>query len=375
MGGNREHQIGLDVVRSVAILLVLLAHFAQRASPHDAAHLGLTLNILGHLGVELFFVLSGFLIGGLLLDICERGASVHHWRIFMARRMMRTVPAYMLCVALLLVIKPVEQVQPYLHQYLTFTQNLAWPMPPTHWFAVSWSLAVEEWFYLLFSIVLLGLSALAPRKGFWIAIAAFLIVPVMARVGCIGDGNWDNDVRKVVVLRLDAIAYGVLLARVMRSTPVLATCWRSCMALGLLLLGATVAYWYLVVGSWNGGGAAWRVLSFNAVSVGLALLFPAALHISMRPSVVASAIAGVSTLSYGMYLYHSMMLDWVRPFMKAGGLGTAAGLVLAGAGTVLAAYLSYRFLERPILALRPVHDRKQPAAATKSAMDSHLMPV
>lgn len=359
----------------MAILLVLLAHLAQRAMPRDATDLGLSVNILGHLGVELFFVLSGFLIGGLLLDICERGASLHDWRIFMARRTMRTVPAYMLCVALLLLMKPLEQVQPYLHQYLTFTQNLAWPMPPTHWFAVSWSLAVEEWFYLLFSMVLVGLSAWSPRKGFWIAIATFLVVPVVARVACIGEGDWDNDMRKVVALRLDAIAYGVLLARLMRSTPALASRWTSCMALGMLLLGATVAYWHLVVGSWNGGGAVWRVLSFNVVSVGLALLFPAALRISLRPGVLASAIAGLSTLSYGMYLYHTMMLDWVRPFLRAGGLATAAGLALAGVGTVLVAYLSYRFLERPILALRPVHAERKPAKSTNTALESQLVPV
>lgn len=354
---------------------MLLAHFVQRGVPQAGPELGLALNILGHLGVELFFVLSGFLIGGLLIDICERSASLRDWRIFMARRMMRTVPAYMLCVLLLLAVKPFAQVQAYLPQYLTFTQNLAWPMPPTQWFAVSWSLAVEEWFYLLFSVVLLCCSALAPRKGFWVAISVFLLLPLGARLAFAGHGDWDATLRKVVLLRLDAIGYGVLLAKIMRTSKLLETRWGLSMLAGIVLLGASLTYWQMAIATWGGGSVWWQVLSFNAVSIGLALLFPAALRISIHPGLTASVIAAGSTLSYGMYLYHSMMLDWARSLLKAGGLGAAAGLVLAGIGTVAAAWLSYRYFERPILALRPEHAGQKQGRPKDAALDSRPLAV
>ena len=138
-----ERSLGLDLLRAIAILLVIVCHFSGYAAPAFGYTQTLPIILVGHLGVALFFVLSGFLIGGMLADIAEQGPTPQSWAIFMTRRVMRTMPAYFLWVVLLIACKPSGQWQPYLAQYLTFTQNLSWPMPPSGWFAVSWSLAVE----------------------------------------------------------------------------------------------------------------------------------------------------------------------------------------------------------------------------------------
>ena len=352
-GPFRERNQGLDLLRGIAIGLVLIAHFIDRAT---WAHLGFTpvaLALMGHFGVELFFVLSGFLIGNLIIDIIDDGPTVRAWAVFMARRIMRTMPAYLIWIGLLLALKSVGQSGPYIWQYATFMQNLAWPMPPGNWFGVSWSLTIEEWFYLLFSVSTLGLAAIAPRAGFWLSLSAFLVVPVVLRATWPDSANWDETLRKIVVLRLDAIAYGVLLARVMRDTTLLDRQWRAALALGLALLGAVSLVWLVVIGRWDVADPVWRVLVFNVSSVGLMLVFPAAMRLELPHGRFAAGIATASTLSYGLYLNHVPMLDLTRWFYRAGLPLSLAGLALALAGAILLAWLSWRFVEKPILALRP----------------------
>ena len=144
---------GLDLVRAIAILLVLQVHIGFYGLRFYGLTLPPLMGLLGDLGVELFFVLSGFLIGALLLEISERSPTLQGWLRFMLRRWMRTVPLYVLWTLSLLIL---YSHRPFpLLAYLTFTQNFAWPMPQNSPFPVSWSLTVEEWFYLLFSATLI----------------------------------------------------------------------------------------------------------------------------------------------------------------------------------------------------------------------------
>src|SRR5262249_35394349 len=145
---------GLDVVRAIAISGVLVAHFTAAVAVLMAATPPFLLMRLGA-GVELFFALSGFLIGGLLLDIKE--PSLRAWIIFMIRRWIRTIPLYLAWLTILLIIWPPQQdLMGHAVKYVTFSQNLFWKMSDP-FFAPSWSLAVEEWFYLLFAATFIGL--------------------------------------------------------------------------------------------------------------------------------------------------------------------------------------------------------------------------
>ena len=136
-------RVGLDLVRTLAIVLVLLSHiggfsavWAGRAAPH-------WLMMSGFFGVELFFALSGFLIGGLLLDLVEWDASFRGWARFTARRWARTLPLYWPWIDTLAVVwRPPTQLVQHILSYGSATQNLLWPMPQDAWFAVSWSLRV-----------------------------------------------------------------------------------------------------------------------------------------------------------------------------------------------------------------------------------------
>ncbi len=213
-----HRNLGLDLIRALAILLVLVSHFGDIFASFYGARSPHYVSIAGMFGVELFFVLSGFLIGTLLLRIVRTPPTRRDWLVFMTRRWMRTLPLYFLWMGVLLLIWPPFDGHVLWHvaHYATLTQNLLWPMPRDKWFGVSWSLTTEEWFYLLFSATLIGAVALTRgRKCAWWVIALFIVAPLAARLILPPAGDWAQTTYETAGLRLDAIAYGVVLAKLL----------------------------------------------------------------------------------------------------------------------------------------------------------------
>lgn len=204
----------LDLCRALAILMVLLSHgrvFLRQDWPWAEY-----LRFGGFLGVELFFVLSGFLIGGILLRLSARN-EVHWLRGFYARRWFRTLPNYYLFVLInvLLVwwgVRPGEL--DALWKYVLFVQNLFGPHPL--FFPEAWSLAVEEIFYLLFPaafLLLARLTGLPAARSVLLVAAGVIVLSLVGRILVASSvTSWDEEIRKVVFLRFDTLMVGVLLA-------------------------------------------------------------------------------------------------------------------------------------------------------------------
>ncbi|MFT8243556.1 acyltransferase family protein [Roseomonas sp. BN140053] len=361
--GGPDRNQGLDLLRAVAILLVLASHFGLYAASVQTGSVPLVSLLSGFFGVELFFVLSGFLIGNLLLRIAGRGPNLRDWGIFLLRRVMRTAPAYLTWLAVLAVVMPPAANLPgHLLAFATVTQNLAWPMPADNWFAVSWSLTVEEWFYLLFGTAFLAGAALLPRRGPWIVLAAFLLLPLLARAAVPADLPWDTAVRKVAALRLDAIAYGVLLAWLLRGRAVSRRVAALAGGLGLGLLLALCAGW-LRQDAFDLKDEVWRSVVFNLTSLGFALFFPAALRWSTAQGALRHVILWLSTRSYGLYLVHFSLLELVAPLLTPG-FPLVVWLLEILLVTFLLAELSWRFIEAPVLARRP----RQPGSTAPASV-------
>jgi peptidoglycan/LPS O-acetylase OafA/YrhL len=154
-----QRSLGLDIVRSIAILLVMTGHGIDIIYPFVGEFAGnLIHQQFGHLGVQLFFVLSGYLIGRILIKTYKgKGfgakAIVHFW----LRRWFRTIPNYLLfliiyiCIGLCYTSKvghwnfELDHSKP-LYYYPFFLQNFLTPI--NSFFSQSWSLTIEEWFYL-----------------------------------------------------------------------------------------------------------------------------------------------------------------------------------------------------------------------------------
>ena len=338
----RERVFGLDLLRAAAITMVVVTHFSVVAGwifdfavPHYV-------KIGGTYGVELFFVLSGFLIGSLLLDIVERKPDFRSWRIFMVRRWMRTIPLYVLWLMIHLVVWPPAPWLRHALSYLTFTQNLAWPIP--NWFGVTWTLSIEEWFYLLFSGVLLAIAAIDRRKAVPIACASFIVFSAVLRIAFgPADGDLDATLRKVVIFRLDAIAYGVVAVWFCRQWPSVVRRWKAlALAVGIILVGVT-----------DVAGQAYWPITLSVAPLGLALLLPGAASLRSAPAIVEVPIRWISERSYATYMVHLTIVAAVARAVTDGRLAAEFAIPLALIVTLALSDLSCRYFEKPILRHRP----------------------
>lgn len=351
----------LDACRSLAIGMVMLSHGRHFLTPvWDQASL---LRLGGFLGVELFFVLSGYLIGGILYNSFTTAQDGNAWvRTFLVRRWLRTLPSYyffLLLNALLVAgaLAPGEVANLFLFPF--FLQNFAWPGPSV--FGEAWSLAVEEFFYLLFPLCLLGLSTFMRdrQKVFVIVALLFLAAPLLARFGAVLGGNpaWDEGVRKVVVFRLDALTVGVLTGWLMNVCGLHSRVRPAALAvLAAATLGAvTLAFFSLE--KTLGNGLFGRVFLFSLTSTGCALLLLAGLRTPKPMGPVAGAVSAGARLSYALYLSHMPVFHLVTYFMGSttsvdDPLGALGRWSAFWAGSLGVAMMVERLLERPILAWR-----------------------
>ena len=335
---------GLDLMRAAAVLLVLFSHWSGHFDFWFAMPLPAWTGFLGDLGVEMFFALSGFLIGRILIGLTAGRPGWVDLRVFLIRRAMRTLPLYFLWLGLLLLLfPPAHDAAATALRFATLTQNLTGPMPPDYYYAVTWSLAIEEWFYLLFGAALVLLSQrLGGRRALGLCLCGFMILPLALRLA---RGGMPEE----VMFRLDEIAYGVLMARLSLDGRWPFRHPRLCLAAGAgLVLAAAFAL------SLCPGWLTWA-LAPNAVVGGCALCLPAALAMRSQAAWFAALVRWLATRSYALYLMHlTILLDIGEVRLWETGLLPALPCALL---VVILPFpladLSWRFLEEPLLRRRP----------------------
>src|ERR1700690_440934 len=140
-GSAADRNFGLDLARFTAVSLVLITHCSIIFLSLASLQAPVFVQLSGFFGVELFFVLSGFLIGRLLFRIAATDPTPRGWLTFMTRRWLRTLPLYFVWLAVIPTALPAPaHLAVHLLRYGTMTQNLAWPMPADHWFNESGAL-------------------------------------------------------------------------------------------------------------------------------------------------------------------------------------------------------------------------------------------
>lgn len=347
---QHDRVLGLDVMRSAAILLVIAAHCANNMSYWFGITPPSRLFFAGGLGVDLFFALSGFLIGRILIEIVARGASLRLLLAFLARRWLRTLPAYMTWLLTLAVLfPPAEGLPTYLLRFATLTQNLLQPMPADYWFAVSWSLTVEEWFYLCFgSGVVLCATTLRRRWALWLPLAALLAGPLLLRASAGPAEYYDAGYWKMVPYRLDEIGYGVIFAWLhARDSVVFRRPWLA-LALGLGLVGSA---WFALLPI---PFRAFVVLESNMTVLGCALCIPAALRLRGAPGWLAAPARHLSRLAYTLYLVHlTIIVDVAQALWWQQRISAPVAVVVAVLGMAAAAEALSRCIEQPFMRRRP----------------------
>jgi len=350
----------LDSIRGLAILAVLFYHglyWKVDLSPFSPfARVVLNTFRLGRLGVSLFFVLSGFLITGLLLD--SRDRPDYYWR-FYVRRALRILPAYLLTIVVLASLRYAPAA--FLVMSLAYLSNLTPLFGVPIAYPILWSLAVEEHFYFLWPVLTRKLG----EKG--LAVLSILVVclsPVSRLIGFWNLHGVNNFVfHEYTWNSADGLACGALLAIFLRRYR---CSRRSLVLLSVILCLIAAAIW--IVGFPSGiltrqtaVGASLQIVPCHFVFVALIVVF-LLLGVGKWKFLVHTPVLKVfGDISYGLYLCHLLVFEgvgwlWkIGPFrpLHANALGSLViRFIVAATLAVLIALLSRRQFENRFLRLK-----------------------
>jgi peptidoglycan/LPS O-acetylase OafA/YrhL len=370
-----QRNFGLDLLRATAIGLVLLCHTTLVFVPPFVPGWFAEVSFFGDLGVDLFFVLSGFLIGGILLRDLEKGASFRDLMHFWSRRWWRTLPNYYLFLALNMAASWLLGHAPGAPRYLAFMQGLWWD-PDPGLFHESWSLCVEEWFYLSFALLAFAGAAVLPRRlSYLVAASTVATVSFLLRGFLVLFTESSIDaVRYSTLPRLDSLMFGVVAAYAMARWPARwAGAARPAAIAGLSLLTAGIALRAALLGP----SAITRLVYFDVIALGTALLLP---WLSARKAGVGKAagfVIRVSLYSYSIYLVNVPLARLlVRKVLVPDSVVTAALLTSVWlAGTYVLSGLCYRHYESRMTRLRDIdllgglHRVRRPRPVVSAASD------
>lgn len=356
---------GLDILRAVAILSVIYSHSFFLIIDHVNEKV---YNLISYDGVTLFFVLSGFLIGGILLRTIERtGFKLKDLFHFWIRRWFRTLPNYFFMLLLLIILSMMKEaaLPENLYAYFFFLQNFATPHPA--FFPEAWSLTVEEWFYLLVPFGLfLSFSIHSFNKKYTVLIwSVFLIILVTSyriyqavSMGYADFESWDLYQRKLVITRLDSIMYGFLAAWLNQYYRIK---WlsrkRTFLVFGLVLLMVPV----LLESVFGKNMLYDAYFSLTLTSVGTFLLLPALSELRTGKGYMFRFLTFVSIISYSMYLVNFSLVQLTIIPSMTGLLVSISknhliiSLMRYGLYWILTfglSYLLYRYYEKPVMQLR-----------------------
>jgi len=347
----------LDGLRGLAILLVIYEHYVNGQLKPAAGSLLNYMLLPGRLagtGVDLFFLLSGYLIGGILIDNRE---SPSYFKTFYVRRVCRIFPLYLICLGSAYVIggRLWEVEHPSLLNYLTFTQNF-WIATAGSFggaaLAVTWSLAIEEQFYLTIPALI---HLITPRRLLPLLVGCILLAPVSRLVLYLSIGNSISifAVSKGIFVshflpftRMDTLLIGVVTAWLHRRDFVAP---KRLLYLALYVTGAGMLYI-----AWKDGGRALSPWLQLFCYDWFALFYLSLLLLASQGGLrwlQARALTFTGIISYGLYLLHYPVYVM---FGGDGSQGSLPQVVLTLSATIVVftiATFSWHFFEGPLVRL------------------------
>lgn len=357
--GGLSHKFhGLDHLRAFAITYVFLFHYG-RFFPHPEWTNSLTK--FGWSGVDLFFVLSGYLIASQLFkSIAEK--NTFSLKDFFTKRFFRIIPIYIFVVAIYFLfpfVRERESPAP-LWKFLTFTQNIGLDLGKQGTFSHAWSLCIEEQFYLLLPFLLLALLRLKLFKnGYWLIATLFvdgMVLRAILHANLASDDDWLTWYKQIYYptwCRLDGLLVGVSIAALLQFKPVFGEKIlgynKTLLITGIIIF---VSSHYICSSQISFQSS---VFGLPLTDVGYGFIVLSALSpksfLYKYESRITAKIAG---LSYGIYLIHKMVVHITQEQLVKFEINDSGNLmfILCVAIVFITALLLNEIIEKPFLKLR-----------------------
>lgn len=355
-----KRSFGIDLVRAGSILLVMLRHYGFTPGFN-----------VGYYAIEYLFVISGFLIGQILFNDFYSSENIERASLkrFMIRRWFRILPLYYFAILVKFAIHP--DIGWNILYYIFFLQN--------HFFGIqfypeTWTLVIDEWFYLLIPIMLFLFMRFVSMKDSavaWFIVAIIVVVSLgrtywVYKTGVQWEGLTGN-----VVFRQDTLLMGVLLAFVKKKYYHIfqkLTVQRFFIVAAALVVGYIFMMYIVRTPQDTINQHVWtRTINFTLCSLLIAMTLP---YIEgsvdfIKPKRLAflnTLVVWGSKLSYALYLAHSEVLRLLNYFLSPMAISAAAIGILAIFVTVIVSYLLYQFVEKKFLIIRDRYYPDRPFA-------------
>ena len=357
---------GLDLMRTIAITMVVAGHCLW-IYPQDDSLFHQLLQLFGFFGVEIFFVLSGFLIGKILYQLyLKEDFSLATVFYFLKRRWFRTLPNYYLILLINILIAGIIGYEtPQLWRYFFFLQNFKITMLP--FFTESWSLSVEEFAYVVmpFFIFIWGLLIKPKNKSRFFLFTVLLLIAIFIGNKLYYENTtynttldqWNVSLKAVVLYRMDSIFMGVLFSWIYVN---FTSFWTKTKYIFFLL--GTLMLFFLFFSLGHFGllitiqPLFWNVLYLPLLSIAVACFLPLLSHWRASPSFIGKPITYISIISYSIYLLHySVVLQLMKysfPMDVQNRLGLYFFTLVYLLITLVLSAILYRFYEKPMMDLR-----------------------
>ncbi|ESU29264.1 hypothetical protein FLJC2902T_06600 [Flavobacterium limnosediminis JC2902] len=353
---------GLDVMRALSIAMVLFSHSAV-IYPQNGGLLSKLKDVSGFFGIELFFILSGFLVGSSIYKLfVYSDYNFREVKGFLFRRLFRIVPSYYLVLVINIIIYlcfafSLKEVW----KYFFLMQNVATPIPA--FFPESWSLPVKELGYvsavLILYIIVSFFGHFSRKKVFFMVILLLLSFSFFAKVNYhfhaenLDLSVWSQSVRGVVVYRLDSVLAGILLGCLFFEYPKFFKRNKLIFAgFGLLFFLLFIVFVTIFKFRLDNAAWFWNIVCLPFISVIVLMVFPLMLDWRKGPKRLELPVRFACDISYSVYLIHysivlflMMRLFNLKEFSQTElHLFTFFYLTV----TVLLSVVFYNFFEKPI---------------------------
>jgi peptidoglycan/LPS O-acetylase OafA/YrhL len=353
---------GLDAMRAVSIAMVLFSH-STVIYPQNEGVLSKLKDLSGFFGIELFFILSGFLVGSSIYKLFVFN-DYNFWEVrdFLFRRLFRIVPSYYLVLVINIIIYlcfafSLKEVW----KYFFLMQNVATPIPA--FFPESWSLPVKELGYVLAVLILYVIvsffGTFSRKKIFFSVILLLLLISFFAKVNYhfhsenLDLSIWSQSVRGVVIYRMDSVLSGLLLGCLFFEYPKFFKRSKLVFAgFGLLFFLLFIVCVVIFKLRLDNAAWFWNIVCLPLISVIVLMIFPLMLDWKKGPKRLVSPVKFACDISYSVYLIHysivlflMMRLFNLKEYTQSElHLFTLFYLTV----TVLLSVAFYRFFEKPI---------------------------
>ena len=356
-----NRNFGLDLLRFIAIIMVLIDH-SQLQLPFSIRPI---YQFIIFDGVMVFFILSGFLIGNIIIKQFE---VINFKKInnFWLNRWLRTLPAYYFVIFIQIILGGLIFKPQYWVKYLAFIQDLTFHNGL--FFPESWSLSIEEWFYLLFPILIVLISYFKFNNiKYLLACCIIIITSIILRHFFITLNNgvnyskplWDMTYRSVTFLRLDSIAYGVLIAWLFNFKKSIFDKLNNIKwgLFGLLFL--IFFRWYQLLDENSFNYYFSKNIYFTISPFLLSLAIPFFFYLKPPNRKLLKIITYVSLISYSLYLVNMSVLQNLfinkinfEVITNNTSLIWAIKFSIFWIGTFLTSIFMYKYIECPFMKLR-----------------------